>query len=89
MEKGDHTSLNGIELMCGTATRSRTGRIVASKVGPWGSSPRGFTECKKHEFLTSFNLKVERPLVSKNSCRVYSYIGSTYEENTDMAASFH
>ena len=81
--------MNGIELVCGTKTQSSTGHTVRSKVGPWGSWYRSFTKCDQPEFLTSFNLQVERPIVSKNSCRVYSYTGPTYEENTDMAASFH
>jgi hypothetical protein len=57
--------MNGIELVCGTKTQSSTGHTVTSKVGPWGSWYRSFTKCDQPEFLTSFNLQVERPIVSK------------------------
>ena len=60
--RGDDTSMNGIELVCGTKTQSSTGHTVTSKVGPWGSWYRSFTKCDQPEFLTSFNLQVERPV---------------------------
>ena len=81
--------MNGIELVCGTETQRSTGHTVTSKVGPFGSWYRSFTKCDQPGFLTSFNLQDERPIVSKNSCSEYSYIGPTYVENTYMAASFH
>jgi hypothetical protein len=77
---GDDTSLNGIELVCGTETQMNTGHTVTSKAGPWGKWYPGFTRCGHGAFLTSFQMQVEKPVVSKNSCRMYSYNGPTYEK---------
>jgi len=76
---GDDSSLNGIELMCGTATQMSTGHTVTSKAGPWGKWYPSFTRCGHGAFLTSFQMQVEKPQVSKNSCRMCSYNGPTYE----------
>ena len=72
--------MNGIELACGTETQMNTGPTVTSKAGPWGKWYPSFTRCGHGAFLTSFQMQVEKPVVSENSCRMYSYNGPTYEK---------
>jgi hypothetical protein len=64
----DDSSLNGIQLSCGTRKHNNTGKTIISRAGPWGPWHRSFTICRKYRFLTSFNMQVERPTVSKISC---------------------
>ncbi|VDI27285.1 Hypothetical predicted protein [Mytilus galloprovincialis] len=56
----DDTSLNAIQLLCGTKTVQHTsGPKITSGTCPWGDWYPTFTQCRPGEFFVSFSLKVE------------------------------
>ncbi|CAG2215598.1 unnamed protein product [Mytilus edulis] len=58
--RGDDTSLNGIQLLCGTKHhRSNYGFAVTSGYGPWGGWS-GTIKCGHAFFLAAFSLQVEK-----------------------------
>lgn len=56
--RGDDTSLNGIQLYCGTSNATSAFQTITSGVGPWGEWQVP-TKCRRGEYLTAFSLQVE------------------------------